>query len=150
MSGNYRRRHLTWVRNGAAWVVRQGGTELACVVPDEKHPGMWRVRSTPICGVSRRAVPATSSSARSPMRFARLGRKSTRPTIGLTMSPTGRGNEAQVFAKSITPVAFPMCMSKAILPARPVVASALPPTCRGYAGHERVVIANLEDDDADA
>jgi hypothetical protein len=22
-----------------------GGAELACVVPDEKHPGMWRVRS---------------------------------------------------------------------------------------------------------
>jgi hypothetical protein len=45
MSGNYRRRHLAWVRDGAAWVVRHSGTELARVVPDEKYPGMWRVRS---------------------------------------------------------------------------------------------------------
>jgi hypothetical protein len=45
MSANYSRRHLQWVRDGAAWVVRNGGTELVRVVPDEKYPGMWRVRS---------------------------------------------------------------------------------------------------------
>jgi hypothetical protein len=27
------------------WVVRHGRTELARVEPDEKHDGMWRVRS---------------------------------------------------------------------------------------------------------
>jgi hypothetical protein len=45
MSANYSRRHLQWVRDGAAWVVRNGGSELVRVVPDEKYPGMWRVRS---------------------------------------------------------------------------------------------------------
>jgi hypothetical protein len=45
MSTVYGRRHLRWVRDHAAWVVRHGGTELARVVPDERHPGMWRVRS---------------------------------------------------------------------------------------------------------
>jgi hypothetical protein len=45
LSANYSRRHLTWVRHGTAWLVRHSGTELARVVPDEKYPGMWRVRS---------------------------------------------------------------------------------------------------------
>jgi hypothetical protein len=46
MSGaGYSRRHLKWVRDGSAWVVRHGRTELARAVPDDKHPGMWRVRS---------------------------------------------------------------------------------------------------------
>jgi hypothetical protein len=44
MSTVYSRRNLTWVRDGSAWVVRNGRLELARVVPDEKHPGMWRVR----------------------------------------------------------------------------------------------------------
>jgi hypothetical protein len=45
LSANYSRRHLQWVRDSAAWVVRHGGTELVRVVPDEKYPGMWRVGS---------------------------------------------------------------------------------------------------------
>jgi hypothetical protein len=46
MSGaGYSRRHLTWVRDEATWVVRHGRTKLTFVAPDEKHPGMWRVRS---------------------------------------------------------------------------------------------------------
>lgn len=39
MSTVYGRCHLTWVRDGIAWVVRHGGTELARVMRDEKHPG---------------------------------------------------------------------------------------------------------------
>jgi hypothetical protein len=46
MSANYSRRHLTWTRHDAAWVVRHSGTELTRVVPDKKYPGMWRVRSS--------------------------------------------------------------------------------------------------------
>jgi hypothetical protein len=45
MSTVYSRRHLPRVRDGAAWVVRRGRTELARVVPDAKYPRMWRVRS---------------------------------------------------------------------------------------------------------
>jgi len=44
MSTVYSRRNLTWVQDGSAWVVRNGRLELARVVPDEKQPGMWRVR----------------------------------------------------------------------------------------------------------
>jgi hypothetical protein len=46
MSTNYSHRHLTWVRDGEASVVRRGGTELARVVPDAKHPRMRRIRSS--------------------------------------------------------------------------------------------------------
>jgi hypothetical protein len=88
MSTVYGRCHLTWVRDCTAWVVRHSGTELARVVPDEKYPGMWRVRS-PEGRLSDMANLTWAKDAAASMALAVLNRAGHERTDG------GRGPQTE-------------------------------------------------------
>jgi len=89
----YGGQNLTWVQQGVAWAVRHCGTELARVVPDEKYPGMWRVRS-PDGRLSDMANITWAKDAAATMALAVLNRSGDVGIVGGDGAQKGKAKSA--------------------------------------------------------